>query len=80
MLPATRIPAGRGRLCRNLDCAGPRHRRGRDHPVAATLRIVGRAEFAKKDGSCTYDRDSCGYYHGYQVAVPVFSLNLHLPV
>jgi hypothetical protein len=28
----------------------------------------------------THDSDSCGYYHGYQVAEPVFSMSLHLAI
>ena len=69
------------RLWRNLDRAGPGHRRGRDHRrAAATLRIVARAEIVKEDNSLTHDRDKCGHYHGHQVAAPVFSLSVHLPV
>jgi len=38
------------------------------------------AEVVKEDNSLTHDCDKCGYYHGYQVAAPVFSLSVHLPV
>ncbi len=33
------------------------------------------AEVVKEDNSLTHDCDKCGYYHGYQVAAPVFSLS-----
>jgi hypothetical protein len=54
-------PAG-ARLRRNFDCAGPGHRRGRDQlRVAATLRIVARAEVVKQNSSLPHDRDNYGY-------------------
>jgi hypothetical protein len=68
-----------GRLRGNLDGAGPRHRRGRDH-IGATLRVVTSAEVIKENSSLTHDCDNCGYDYGYQVAAPVFCLSVHLPV
>jgi hypothetical protein len=38
------------------------------------------AEVVKEDKRLTHDSDSCGYYHGYQVAEPVFSMSLHLAI
>ena len=42
------------------------------------MRIVAWAEVVKEDTSRAHDRDNYGYYRGYEVTAPVFSLSVHV--
>src|SRR5882757_597713 len=54
---------------RNFDCAGLRHRRGRNHSrVAITLRVAARTQVANENAHRTHDCDDQGYDHRYRVA------------
>jgi hypothetical protein len=68
-----------GRLRRNLDCAGPGHGRGRNHPrVAVALRTIAWAKVLKENTGDTQHCDNYGYYRGYRVTAPIFYLSEHL--